>query len=588
MSKRQLIGIIIVVILAIFFISFFVFSISDTTVSEQTLNQKFIEFEAQLNEMKKQGYNVTEAEMLAKKAKQAFNSNDYHMANDLIDKAFESLMGNGATIITPLVPNAWIYEGIIYETHPYYYNGTFKDITNQIPALSDLGVKTIWLLPIWEHEPLPPKGDDFRYGFSYHIYDYYNISPEFGSEEEFKELVDTAHSYNMKVILEMVTVSVFEKSTVYNNNWTMNIPLSELQGMGLPLKYRSIDGVDYVYYNCANDERYDIVGCDLFGRIEGDRVILLTYPYYAFGYAVDRSNPEVIDYFTEVAGYYVEEYDIDGWRIDAPADNWNPNIISGDHSSVELLKSAKKEILKIKPDAIFLSEFQARSPHPEEYLEPPLPDPVFDEMCDLSNSYYFRDELMKSIDKIDSDKLLDINAKERIWYNRARTRNVELHGQQRINKLESELNKPIVVLISTIPGVPQIQAGQEIGAVNSYLSDAPVDWINGDYELREFYQKVFKIRNNNNALKYGSLENVFKSGDDTVAFSRSYKNEKVVVVINFKDKTVTSTLDLPFEKGEILFDVLNNERFFLEDPDNFRIEVSAFGSRILILEKGAL
>lgn len=86
--------------------------------------------------------------------------------------------------------------------------------------------------------------------------------------------------------------------------------------------------------------------------IADDKVISLQYPQVGWGFAVDKTNPEMIEYFTEVAKYYVKEYDIDGWRVDAPSDNWNPDIISGDHSSKQLLRSVKTEITKIKLDAI--------------------------------------------------------------------------------------------------------------------------------------------------------------------------------------------------------------------------------------------
>ncbi len=57
---------------------------------------------------------------------------------------------------------SWLYyEGPIYETHPYYYDGTFKGLTKQIPSIADLGVKTIYLMPIWEQTT--GSADDIPY-----------------------------------------------------------------------------------------------------------------------------------------------------------------------------------------------------------------------------------------------------------------------------------------------------------------------------------------------------------------------------------------------------------------------------------------
>jgi len=211
--------------------------------------------------------------------------------------------------------------------------------------------------------------------------------------------------------------------------------------------------------------------------------------------------------------------------------------------------------------------------------------PILDEICEASYSYhlYYRLEEVKS-----SKQLIDILKEERIWYNRQRIRLLESHDTPRINEILPHLNKPLIVLISTIPGIPWVQAGQEIGARNSYFFDhqnPEVDWANGDYELREFYKKVFEIRNNNNALKYGTIENVWKSGDNTYAYLRSYKEDNVVVIINFQNKRVSSTLNLPFSSDSTLYDELNNEYFVVNDPSNFKITLPAYGSRILVLEK---
>lgn len=85
-----------------------------------------------------------------------------------------------------------LYEGPIYETHPYYYDGTFRGLTEKIPFIADLGVKTIYLMPIWEHRNKNPQ-----YLHIYLINDYYKIDPEYGTAEDLKKLVDTVHRYNI-------------------------------------------------------------------------------------------------------------------------------------------------------------------------------------------------------------------------------------------------------------------------------------------------------------------------------------------------------------------------------------------------------
>ena len=557
---------------------------SKTTPIKESVTKKFSELKMQYTEKKDIGYNVTEVESLAKQAKEAYDKGDYTEADKLLDKAFTSLE-MASTPTKAFIPSTstpstnptqlnkdWLYDGPIYETHPYYYpNHSLKEITKQVPSLADFGIKTIWLMPIWEHQISSSPST-----FIYLINDYYKIDPAYGTDKDLKELVETAHKYNIKILFDLVTCCTPPESVIWNNDWTLRIPVSDLQSMGLDLKYNNYQGNDIIYSNCNLQEKP--VKCDLLGRPVGKDVIIYHYPFAGWGPAVDRSKAEVADYFTKVAEYYVREYDIDGWRIDSPVNNWNPNIIHGDHSIMGLLRNIEKTITDVKPSAILYAEspFVARLDAYQSIN--PSESPILDEISDASNS-----NLGLILNKLKtSDELVNFFINEKIGYNRARVRFIETVNEQRINKLSPQLNRPLIVLISTIPGVLLIQTGQEIGATNQFFSDNPsVDWNNGDYELRDFYKKVFKIHNENNALKYGSISNVWKSGDNTYAYQRSYKDEKVIVVINLLNKKATSSLDLSFiDKGTVLVDELSGESFTIDNPGNFQIYVPEYGARI--------
>jgi len=543
------------------------------TQEREELKNKFTEFEKKYEEKKALGYDVTDAEFFAKKARKAFEADKYEEAEKLLEEAFKVLE---KAEITPIPSEKWLYDGPIYETHPYYYPGhSFKEITEQIPQLKDLGIRTIYLMPIWKYRGKHPLA-------IYSIYDYYKINPDFGTSNDLKELVDTAHRYDMKVVLDFITGYTVPGSVVYNKNWTIRIKLDELQKktqkLGWKLEYNTYEGQPVVYYGCKWTKPRK---CEVFGRIVGDEVILHHYPRVDWGPAIDRTNPELIEYLTKVAVYYVKEYDIDGFRLDAPQNNWNPKIISGDHSILELLKNIKKEIEIIKPSAVLISE----SPYLESLkAEEEIPDPVLDEVCDASYSYYFYANLIKGKIKTSED-LIETIFNEKIWYNRTRIRFLETHDTERINKIASQLNKPYIVLISTIPGVPMIQAGEEIGAKNSYNENPKVNWNGSDYKLKNFIRKIFQIRNRNNALKYGTIEKL-KSGSNILLYLRAYRDEKVIIVINPSGKEIESTIELSnlFKKHVILRDVLNNKEFVIHDPSNFRISVPAYSSMIWIAD----
>jgi len=92
MNKKILIGIgIFVVIIAMLVGIYFIYVYKPSIQAKKQLTGRFSEFKIKYDEKKAQGYDVTEAEEFAKKAKQAFDRKDYKKANKLLDKAFKAL-----------------------------------------------------------------------------------------------------------------------------------------------------------------------------------------------------------------------------------------------------------------------------------------------------------------------------------------------------------------------------------------------------------------------------------------------------------------------------------------------------------------
>ena len=476
--------------------------------------------------------------------------------------------------------DCWFKEGSIYETHPYYYpNHSFKEITEQIPSIADLGIKTIYILPVFEHENKDPS-----YNYLYLIDDYYKIDPAYGTEADLKELVRTAHNYHMKVLFDMVTAVAPAGSVLYN--WTIKIPLQELEKSGLDLKFQNIGAGSkdtysgrFVYSSDCFKSKTSPSFCKISGKVEGNDVVIYTYPNPKFGPALDRTDPHVIEYFTNVAEYYVKNYDIDGLRLDSTYNTWNPELIPGDHSIIRLSESMKSAIIKIKPDAVFVAEH---------------PSPELDTTADMSYVPYefWFNMIGKDIvsGNMTSMRLIDALDSQPIRYNRSRVYFGETHDSPRFNKIAPQADRSWLVFISTIPGIPMIQAGQEIGSTNEWFAAGnkakpQVDWAGGNNGLRDFYKKVFAIRNSSDALKYGDIKNVWKSGDNTFAYSRTYEKETAIVVINYQRKAVSSGLNIPFPKSTKMIDELSGEMFTIDNPSDFKITIPAYGSRILVIKR---
>lgn len=96
----------------------------------------------------------------------------------------------------------WYKDAIIYQLHiKSFYDGNgdgigdFKGLTEKLDHIASLGITAIWILPFFPS----PRRDD-----GYDIADYGNVSPDYGTMDDFRAFVDAAHARDMRVIIELV------------------------------------------------------------------------------------------------------------------------------------------------------------------------------------------------------------------------------------------------------------------------------------------------------------------------------------------------------------------------------------------------
>ena len=97
----------------------------------------------------------------------------------------------------------WIYNTNIYEVNVRQYTkeGSFNAFAQHLPRLKEMGVQTLWFMPVTLISQKEMKG---TMGSYYAASDYVSINPEFGTMQDFKNLVDQAHKLEMKVIIDWV------------------------------------------------------------------------------------------------------------------------------------------------------------------------------------------------------------------------------------------------------------------------------------------------------------------------------------------------------------------------------------------------
>src|SRR5690606_13399615 len=115
-------------------------------------------------------------------------------------------------------PNEWKHSTNIYEVNVRQHTeeGTFRAFEKELPRLKDMGVKTLWFMPI---TPIAQKNKKGPLGSQYAAQDYTSINPEFVTMEDFKRLVKSAHDQGFKVIIDWVA-----NHTGWDHVWTKSNP----------------------------------------------------------------------------------------------------------------------------------------------------------------------------------------------------------------------------------------------------------------------------------------------------------------------------------------------------------------------------
>src|SRR5947209_4752260 len=168
---------------------------------------------------------------------------------------------------------SWIEQGNIYEVNVRQYTkeGTFKAFEKHLQRLKNMGVQTLWFMPI---NPISKKDRKVALGRYYSVASYTSINPEFGNMNDWKHLVQKAHSMGFKVIMDWVP-----NHTGPDNYWLKNHP-------------------------------------DFYVRDKQTGEAAMADPDWTDTRQLNFSNNEMIDSMTSAMKFWVIQSDIDGFRCD--------------------------------------------------------------------------------------------------------------------------------------------------------------------------------------------------------------------------------------------------------------------------------
>jgi len=207
--------------------------------------------------------------------------------------------------------------------HRTLFGGNLKGVTEKLPYIAGLGLSGIYFTPIFE-SPSTHK---------YDTTDYFKIDPLFGTNEEFGELVKRAHDLGIRVMLD----------AVFNHC-----------GFGHPFFQDAVKkGKKSKYFSYFHISKEPVLN---FKPQSGNTLPQLTkeqmkdLPFLTFAYTPhmpkwNTADPGAREYLIKAARYWVEEYDIDGWRLDVS------NEVSHD-----FWRELRKEVKSVKSDVFLLGE----------------------------------------------------------------------------------------------------------------------------------------------------------------------------------------------------------------------------------------
>lgn len=159
-----------------------------------------------------------------------------------------------------------------------FFGGDLHGVEQQLDYLEKLGINGIYFTPIFT-APSNHKYDTI---------DYFSIDPQFGTKEDFRNLVEACHARGIKVMLD----------AVFNHCGYYFPPFQDVLEKGRDSEY-----VNWFYPHSLPLQ-------------EGDRPNYEAFAFVSQMPKLNTQNPQVKKYLLDVAAYWIKEFDIDGWRLD--------------------------------------------------------------------------------------------------------------------------------------------------------------------------------------------------------------------------------------------------------------------------------
>ncbi|SCZ77772.1 glycoside hydrolase family 13 protein [Pseudobutyrivibrio xylanivorans] len=359
--------------------------------------------------------------------------------------------------------------------------GDLKGIIKRLDYLKDLGISGIYLTPIFESES----------NHKYNIIDYKKIDPQFGTTEDLVKLVEEAHKRGIRIVLDAVFNHCSDKMAEFLD----------------------------VVKNGRDSKYYD------WFIIDGDKLDLKKRNFECFAYCeympkLNTAVPAVQEFLLDIATYWIDVADIDGWRLDV-----------ADEVSHDFWRQFRKAVKAKKSDAVIIGE-NWHDAYPA----------LMGEQQDSIMNYAYTKVCLDYFAKERCDE------KKTVWHlNSILMRNMEQVNYMMLNLLDShdtlrfftEIGKDkkkletALALTMFFPGTPCMYYGTEIAMEGAYDPDCRrcFDWDKNhwDMELMDAIKGLLALKKNP-VLQWGDVS--IKEENGAIKVVRSYEGKSAVLTIN--------------------------------------------------------
>jgi glycosidase len=413
--------------------------------------------------------------------------------------------------------------------------GDLRGITRKLDYIAGLGVDCVWLMPVAESP-------------SYHGYDvtdYYKVEPDYGTNDDFSAFVAAAHRHKIRVLVDLVLnhtssehpwfKEALQDSTAPHRNW-----------------YRwSATPRDNWHKSPFRNEYY-------FGL------------FWSGMPDLNYENPAVLDEMKRVARFWLDSMRVDGFRLDAVRHLVEAgNEFSNTPGTHAVLRDFGQYVRSIAPQSYTIGEVWDN------------PDVILTYYPDQLDAYFafpISEALIAAVRTGKAGGLIPtVEQFQRavpayrfapFQRNHDQTRTMTALGNDTAGA------KLAVTILMTLPGVPFIYYGEEIGMTGDKPDErlrTPMQWTSTSRgfttgkpwesgqadtltanvaaeerqpnSLLKLYQWLIRLRANDAALQSGTLEPVATGNDAVVAYERSDSSGRVLVMANLG--TTAATLTLP-------------------------------------------